>query len=121
MRKPKKYKPEFCQMLLDHSKQGLSFEAFCAKIGVSRQTLKNWAEKYPEFGEAKEIALSNRIELAERTLWLITTGKLKGNVTGAIFILKNIAGWRDSVEEKVDNNVTINLAYDLKNIPKPKD
>jgi transposase-like protein len=113
IRKDRRYKPEYCEMLLGHCKKGLSFESFAAIIGVSRQALYDWAKKHKEFGEAKEEGHASRILQAEQTLWLITTGKMKGNVTGAIFLLKNIAGWRDSVESQMTNDIKIELAYKL--------
>lgn len=118
-RKDKKYKPEYIEALKKHCESGLSFESFSGTIGVSRQTLYNWSKKHPEFKEAMDIGMSSRILQAEKTLWLITTGKIKGNVTGAIFLLKNIAGWRDTVEQQIEQEVTVKFAYDINEIPEP--
>jgi hypothetical protein len=46
---------------------------------------------------------------------------MKGNVTGAIFLLKNIAGWRDTIEAQLNNDIKIELAYKLDEPPKIKE
>lgn len=51
-----KYKPEYCQMLVDHMSEGFSFETFAAKINVCRDTLYEWVKQHPEFAKAKKIA-----------------------------------------------------------------
>lgn len=53
---PSLYKPEYIQQLLDHSKEGYSFESFGAKVGVHRDTLYNWCDLYPEFSDARKRA-----------------------------------------------------------------
>lgn len=52
--RPTTYDPKYCEMLIDHMSQGLSFEAFAGKIEVTFKTLYNWAEANPEFLQAKE-------------------------------------------------------------------
>jgi hypothetical protein len=50
-----KYKPEFCDLLVEHLKKGYSFYSFGGDVGASKQTLFTWVEKHPEFSEAKKI------------------------------------------------------------------
>ena len=50
------YKPEFCEMVIEHMKTGRSFNTFPCKTGVSRKTLYEWVKIYPEFAAAKEMA-----------------------------------------------------------------
>lgn len=50
---PAKYKPEFCAELKKHMEQGLSFASFAGLKGVSRASLYVWADKNPEFAQAK--------------------------------------------------------------------
>jgi hypothetical protein len=54
--RPTNYKQEYCQMLIDHMAEGLSFEAFAGLVSVTKQTLYNWIEVHPEFLDAKKIA-----------------------------------------------------------------
>lgn len=71
---------------------------FAKHIGVNRDTLHAWGEKYPEFSDALKIVK----EMQER--FLVTHG-LNGQYAApfAIFTAKNILGWRDKTE--VDQNV----------------
>lgn len=51
-----KYRPEFCQQLIDHMAQGMSYASFGAKVNCGRQTMYDWEKEYPEWKEAKETA-----------------------------------------------------------------
>ena len=51
MKKPT-YKPEYCQMLIDHMSKGYSFESFAGKIGRGVRTIYEWREKFEEFQDA---------------------------------------------------------------------
>ena len=55
--RPTDYKPEYCEMLIKHMAEGLSFECFAALVDTSRETLYNWTEKHPEFLYAKKRGL----------------------------------------------------------------
>ena len=66
---------------------------FARSIGVSQQTLHNWAEKHEEFFEAlkkaKELQLEHIVKNA-------LTGSFQQ--VFSIFTLKNISDWRDRKE-----------------------
>jgi hypothetical protein len=51
--RPTLYRPEYCQMLIDHQAKGLSFESFAAIVDVDRDTVYNWCEIHPDFSDAK--------------------------------------------------------------------
>jgi len=53
MGRPSKYKPEYCERLIEWMSQGKSFEAFGAEIDVTRDCLYKWCEQFPEFLYAK--------------------------------------------------------------------
>lgn len=58
---PTKYKPEFCDLLVQHLSSGYSFESFGAIADVCESTIYNWCDpKHPsyqeEFLEAKKRA-----------------------------------------------------------------
>ncbi len=92
-----KYKPEYCEMLIDYFNQPPTrveyketyfkgelssrvpiivpaeyptFELFAAKLGVSVRTLKNWSEKYPRF--ADYYARAKEIQLGKLTSLAVT-------------------------------------------------
>lgn len=83
-------------MLVDHMKQGLSFEAFAGVVGVSNKTLYNWVNKYEEFSEAKEKGSSLCRNFWEKLGIRGAAGKLPGfNAAAWIFNMKNRFKWVD--------------------------
>lgn len=56
MIRPLLYKEEFCDEVLALGKQGKSVAQMCAAFGISRQTIDNWAARFPEFDEALKVA-----------------------------------------------------------------
>ena len=54
--RPTDYKPEYCQMLIDHMAEGYSFESFAGKTRTCKDTIYHWAKVYPEFSDAKKQA-----------------------------------------------------------------
>jgi hypothetical protein len=120
---PTKYKPEYCQQLIDYfsiepleiiREQEITdteggkyisrrlprrfpwFEGFARKIGIHRNTLKNWCAEHPEFAEAYETAKDLQRE------FLVDIG-LSGATSAsfAIFTMKNVCGWRDERDLKL--------------------
>jgi len=55
--RPTKYRPEYCEMLKKHMSVGKAIYSFCAKIGINKETIREWVSKYPEFSVAKEQGL----------------------------------------------------------------
>lgn len=97
--RPSEYKPEYCDAVIEHARDGASLTSFAASVGVSRQTITNWTERYPEFLEA-----SARARAICAAWWeavarnnAMTGG---GNSAMTIFGLKNMAAedWRDKRE-----------------------
>lgn len=122
--RPSKYKPEFCQMIIDHfdlevedyangSRQFPTFIDFAHKIGVCDETLQEWCRSKPEFSASYKKAK----KLLEA--FFIKAGmENKLNTTFAIFYSKNCLGWKD--KQEVDQ--TVNLAGSLNiNIVRNKD
>jgi transposase len=108
---PTKYKPEYCERLLEHMSAGLSYESFAGEIGVSKQTIYDWEDAQKEFKEAKTIAFEKcRLwwEKAARDHLLNEEGAPSLNSTIWIFNMKNRfpAEWRDRSEMKHDGAVT---------------
>ncbi len=122
--RPPKYKKKYVKELLDffdiepgfdvevenskgvmqsvrHAADFPTKEAFACKIGVHRDTLKEWAKvtnedgtlKYPDFSAAYK-----RAEMYQNKI-LIQNG-LKGGYQAnfAIFTAKNVLGWRDKMD-----------------------
>lgn len=64
---PPKYKPQYCEELIEEMSKGLSFAAFAGKLRVERKTLYNWKKKYPEFKQAHAIGKSAHQYFWEQT------------------------------------------------------
>lgn len=114
---PTKYKDEYCQLLIDHMSEGMSFEAFAGLLGVNRTTLYTWLVAHQEFREAKEIADQKSRLWAETMLKNMVEGKVKSHPISLIFYLKNRfpRDWRDrrelDIQKQTDNEAT-NLTLD---------
>ena len=54
---PTKYRPEYCQQVIDWGKEGKSIEWMCAELGVVYNTLVgSWPKLDPDFAEALELS-----------------------------------------------------------------
>lgn len=123
MGRPSKYKPEFCQMLIEHMAKGFSFESFAGLIEVQGQTIYNWLESEPEFLEAKNAAFDKSRLFWERIGIEFLVNKYQGdnlNTTLWIFNMKNRFGWRDVKEEKESDQKPLASVYKLHDRSKPK-
>ena len=79
-----KYKPEYDQMLLDHLSKGLSFMSFDTPEGVAYSTLRKWCDRFPSFGQAREIGEKRRLQLLEKEGIKMVKG---GNVVAWKFLM----------------------------------
>lgn len=113
--RPTNYKPEYCQLLIDHMASGLSYISFAAVADCWEQTLYDWEAAHPEFMEAKKIGMvRNRLFWEKLGVTYIThtdskfesTPKL--NSTVYIFNMKNRfpKEWRDRTEVKNEVKIT---------------
>lgn len=117
---PTKYRPEYCELLIQHGVEGGTLESFGPKIGVHRGTLYNWCENIPEFLDARKKSMDACQSFLEnvgkagltgqltRVKTVRTVTHLNGDVERFedreptqmnaaiwIFYMKNVAGWRD--------------------------
>lgn len=100
--RPSKFKPEYCQMLVDHMSQGLALESFAAKINVTIKTLYLWRDAYPEFLQAFELGRAKSFAVWEK---LGMQGMLKpGTLVSAIWAY-NMRCRFNSTEFKPNDNV----------------
>lgn len=109
---PTKYRPEYCEKLIAHCKEGLSFESFGATIGVARDAVYEWAKKHPEFSEAKRIGTDESLlwweKQAKFGLWTDREG-MQFNTTLWVFSMKNKHGWRDNKDIKSSREITLKI------------
>jgi transposase len=52
-----KYDPAMCEQMIALGQEGASQKMMWSQLGISKSTAEGWKKKYPEFGEALDIAL----------------------------------------------------------------
>jgi len=55
-RKTYKYEPEYCELLVEMANEGKTESEFAARINVTPRMVKQWADRYPKFSFARELA-----------------------------------------------------------------
>ena len=106
--RPTKYKPEYCEMLVEHMTGGLSFEAFGAVADVSEDTLHEWKKVHKEFSESYKKGLSHsRKHWEEMGHDMVLAGQ--GNTTAWIFNMKNRFNWKDKKEIEQSGSIDTGL------------
>lgn len=124
--RPTKYKEEYCQMLIDHMSEGLSFESFAGLIEVNVDTLHEWVKTHELFSDAKKIAFNKSLIFWERLgidhILNISESESQGegysssrskslNAAVWVFNMKNRFKWRDKQPEETDTlNINLTLA-----------
>lgn len=118
--RPTLYEETLCDKLMGHMAEGLSFESFAGTIGVSRDSLYEWAKVHPEFSDAKKVGT----ELG-RLFWeklgrdhILSESESYGNNQGGkskslnsavyIFNMKNRFGWRDKQPDEEAPQAIVN-------------
>lgn len=105
--RPSLYKPEYCQMLIDHMAQGYPFETFAAQLGTHRYTLYRWVDEHPAFSDAKKIGTEKSLGYMLDMGRKLATGEVQGNTAAWIFMMKNMHKWRDKHDVEVTGQVDL--------------
>jgi hypothetical protein len=120
MGRPAKYKPEYCQMLIDYMSEGYSYESFGAEVDVNRDTLYNWEKLFKDFSDAKSIAKLKQLRHDEKLLKELTKGEhgRSANAISHIYKMKcSHQGWIEKqVIEQTNKNIQINIDSDDKDL-----
>lgn len=111
--KNRKYDKKYPEMLVQHMSKGFSFSTFGAVVNVTRATLHNWCNNYPEFAEAKELGNEKAKEFFESALLTKLAGiefsdsvDLKNSeLTAIIFALKT--RFHKEYGDKIKQEMTI--------------
>ena len=104
--RPTKYKPEYCQQVIDFMSKGYSLTAFAGNILVAFSTIQEWEKAHEAFSAAIKIGKAARTGILEKELLEKENGP---QVTARIFALKNAAPdeWREKVEHDVNLKIDI--------------
>lgn len=116
--RPSKFKKEYCEMLIEHMRNGGSYQTFAAKIpdnAVNIDTLYYWEQKHPEFSDAKKRGFALCRLFFETVGNAIMAGKLKnGNNINWYMQMKNRFGWSDTANGSSDQrNIPIRFEFVL--------
>jgi transposase len=100
---PTKYKPEYCEAVIEYMKHGHSLTSFAAENGTTKATCHNWMKSHKEFFDAYKKARALCQSHWEKILHATATGKLKGNLGAQVFWMKNRFrdDWQDRIEQEV--------------------
>jgi len=104
--RPTKYEERFCEMLIEKMAEGYSKEACAGYIGISKQTLYDWAKANPKFLDAIAIGeTQSRLHWEETLVEYKVHTKNGKQINGQVFNLnmKNRFGWRDKQDVTVDD------------------
>jgi len=109
MGRPTKYKPEYCQAIIDFfsiprtDKKGSACDPpflidFCLSIGINQDTMHEWVSVHPNFSEAYKIA-----KLKQEQFLAINAIQDRYNASFAWRTMMNVCGWRDKqdVDQKI--------------------
>jgi len=99
----------FSTLLVDHMSEGKSYASFAAVIGVKRNTLYKWENKYPQWKEIKAVANDYRLLWVEENLIGMANGTIKGQAAAAIFYAKNACP--DHFKDKREVDVGVGITY----------
>jgi hypothetical protein len=110
--RPSKYRPEYCEGIVEKMSRGFSAMAYAGSIRVSRQTIYQWAETVPEFNDALKEGISARVHFLEDGLLSPENGT---HLTSRIFALKNASpqDWRERYDPETAVGITVVLPKDV--------
>jgi hypothetical protein len=127
MARPTDYKPEYCEMLIEHMAKGYSFESFAGITKTCKDTIYHWAKIHPEFSEAKKqafeqsrlfwetLAIENALNISESLRDKDGTTRTMSkalNSTIWIFNMKN--RFKDEWREKQELDVSSDKGISIK-------
>jgi len=105
MARPTKYDPDtILPKMAEAIEKGMFIEELAAHLRISRETIYQWEQEFPEFSDTvKELREAAQRKVAQ-LLASHATEDRPGNASVAIFIAKNVLGWRD--RQEVEQTVT---------------
>ena len=113
--RPTKYKKEYCEQLIEHMREGLSYATFAARISVNVDTLYEWEKRHVKFSDAKKRGYALCQDWWEQKCRDGAVGRIEGvNATLMVWNMKNRfpRDWRDKKEIELDGTVGITIAKD---------
>lgn len=101
--RPTVYREAYCSEVLSHLGEGYTLASFAGIIGVSRQTVYDWADAHPQFLDAIKVG-----RVKGQSIWEQRLAKQaidgSGNTAAIIFAMKNL--YQDDWADKILNEHT---------------
>lgn len=114
--RPTKYKPEYCEQIVEHMKDGKSAISFARSIDVCMATITEWASVHPEFSASYKKAMSycedHWAQEGLKGLWNHKDGPTLNTGVWA-FYMKARFGWSDKQEMVIANKPDEKLVIDM--------
>jgi hypothetical protein len=118
-----KYKKEYCKLLIDHMRVGMSYDSLPAKIydfdgtyvGIS--TMYDWEKNIEEWANVKAIALAKSLSFYEQRASAKVSGqKIDGINTKDIDRFHKIYGDKSRLEHDITEEAkgALKLAYNIR-------
>jgi hypothetical protein len=108
---PTKYTEDMPQIIVDYMAQGNSVIQFAALVGIHKDTLYEWANKYPDFSDA-----FRRARILCESFWEKKYAKALDdktvNSTLYKFYMSARFGWSEKTENKLSGTITHESALD---------
>lgn len=101
--RPSKYRPEYCERVLEMAKEGLGWADYAAEFEIDRTTLYDWAEQHEDFSTALK-----RAKVLEQKWWENAgrTGLFADRFTALVWKTSMQARFRDDYTERKVQEVT---------------
>lgn len=102
MARPTSYDPSYCDKVIEWGEMGKSKAWMAASLGVSRQTIENWMQEFPEFLDA----ITHAMDLSQKwwedigQAYIISEGgkTLNSGVYSRSMAARFPADWREKTE-----------------------
>jgi hypothetical protein len=95
--RPSKYKPEFCDLVVQQMSQGYSAEACAGDMDISKETLYRWIREIPEFCDAVGRGMSLGRKFWEKIGIAGTLGQIQRfNSSTYMFLMRNRFGYNEN-------------------------
>ena len=102
--RPTKYRPQYCQRIIDLGIEGKMPVALCAELLITKTTLHYWRDNFPEFSDALEISK----QACEQYWRELARGRANGNfTTGSDTLIKYYMSACFGIREATDVQQTV--------------
>lgn len=101
--RPSKYKPEYCEKVIELAKKGYGWAQYAAEFEIDRTTLFDWRDQHPDFSTAL-----TRAKVLEQAWWeeQAHKGMFADKFNALVWKTSVQARFRDDYTERKETTVT---------------